>query len=114
MGPESERKGGWDEQGTGRAISARPRPHHSRRSPFLSQCVANPGLKRIRPAGVVLSQSAVIKFFDDGGVIGELESYLIVEFPFVGSVRMESQCNAAVPDLLSRFDALDLQGEGVG
>ncbi len=71
-------------------------------------------LKGIRPSGVVLSQDTAENFFCDRGIIRELESNFVIEFPSVASGRVESQRNAAVGDFCLRWVALDLQGDGVG
>src|SRR5271169_3223770 len=71
-------------------------------------------LKGIRPGRVILSQGTALEFFDNVGTVGKLESHLIVEIPFVSSVRVKSQQNAAVRDFCFRWAALELQCEGVG
>ena len=64
--------------------------------------------KRIRPGWVMFSQETAVKFFCDESIIRELESNFVVELPFVPSLRMESQRNAAVRDFSFRRAALDL------
>jgi hypothetical protein len=56
----------------------------------------------------MFSQVTALKFFCDEGVIRELESNFVVERPFVPSLRVERQRNAAVRDLSFRWAALDL------
>ena len=56
----------------------------------------------------MFSQVTVLEFFCDEGIIRELESNFVVERPFVPSLRVESQQNAAVRDFSFRWAALDL------
>jgi hypothetical protein len=56
----------------------------------------------------MLSQGAAVNLFCKERTIGELESNFVVEFPFVGSVRVESQGNAADRDIAFHGVALDL------
>jgi hypothetical protein len=65
-------------------------------------------LKRIRPGWVMFSQETAVKFFCDESIIRELESDFVVELPFVPSLRVEGQRNAAVRDCSFRWAALDL------
>ena len=65
-------------------------------------------LKGIRPGWVMLSQDTTVEFFSDDRTIRESKSNFVVELPFVGSLRVEGQRNAAVPCFFFRWVALDL------
>ena len=56
----------------------------------------------------MISQVTAVKSSCDEGIIRELESNCVVERPFVPSLRVESQQNAAVRDFSFRWAALDL------
>ena len=56
----------------------------------------------------MLSQDTTVEIFSDDRTIRERKSNLVVELPFVGSARVESQRNAAVLDFSFRSVALDL------
>ena len=64
--------------------------------------------KGIRPGWVMLSQETAVIVFYDESTIREHESNFVVERPFVPSLRVESQRNAAVRDFFFRWVALDL------
>ena len=65
-------------------------------------------LKGIRPGWVMLSQDTTVEFFSDDRTIRESKSNFVVELPLVGSLRVESQRNAAVRGFFFRWVALDL------
>jgi hypothetical protein len=56
----------------------------------------------------MLSQDTTVEFFSDDRTIRESKSNFVVELPLVGSLRVESQRNAAVRGFFFRWVALDL------